>query len=209
MKVYRDWQLSGDDADAAAPVAAREAVAGVLLDCRRLGRRPRRRDGRLPAQHDGRRVLRARTRRWARGISAPCGPPRRWRGTSATPTSPTPVAISSSAAARGSTRNLFNGEYYEHQIRPPASAAAVAPSLLVGMGADDITKPDYQLGSGCLVDQLVGQYMAHVVGLGYLVEPEHVKTTLREHPQVQPADRHCTRISTSCAASRWPTKRRC
>ena len=46
------------------------------------------------------------------------------------------------------------------------------------MGADDITKPDYQLGSGCLVDQLVGQYMAHVVGLGYLVQPERVKTTL-------------------------------
>ena len=46
------------------------------------------------------------------------------------------------------------------------------------MGADDITKPDYQLGSGCLVDQLVGQYMSHVVGLGYLVKPEHVKTTL-------------------------------
>ncbi len=74
--------------------------------------------------------------------------------------------------------HLFNGEYYEHQIRPPASADAVAPSLLVGMGADDITKPDYQLGSGCLVDQLVGQYMAHVVGLGYLVQPERVKTTL-------------------------------
>ena len=40
------------------------------------------------------------------------------------------------------------------------SVADVAPSLLVGMGADDITKPDYQLGSGCLVDQLVGQYMS-------------------------------------------------
>ena len=74
--------------------------------------------------------------------------------------------------------HLFNGEYYEHQIQPPASASAVAPSLLVGMGADDITKPDYQLGSGCLVDQLVGQYMSHVVGLGYLVQPERVKTTL-------------------------------
>lgn len=74
--------------------------------------------------------------------------------------------------------NLFNGEYYRHDVRPPASADAVAPSLLVGMGADDITKPDYQLGAGCLVDQLVGQYMAHVLGLGYLIRPERVKTTL-------------------------------
>ena len=29
--------------------------------------------------------------------------------------------------------------------------------------------PDYQLGEGCLVDQLVGQYVAHVCGLGYLL----------------------------------------
>ena len=47
------------------------------------------------------------------------------------------------------------------------------------MGAKDITEPDYQLAKGCLVDQLVGQYMAHVCGLGYLVDPAHVRTTLR------------------------------
>jgi uncharacterized protein (DUF608 family) len=74
--------------------------------------------------------------------------------------------------------NLFNGEYYEHQIRPPKDKSAIAPSLLVGMGAKDPTNPDYQLGSGCLVDQLVGQYMAHVCGLGYLLEPANVRKTL-------------------------------
>jgi non-lysosomal glucosylceramidase len=74
--------------------------------------------------------------------------------------------------------NLFNGEYYEHQIRPPKDKSDIAPSLLVGMGATDPTKPDYQLGSGCLVDQLVGQYMAHVCGLGYLLEPANVSKTL-------------------------------
>jgi non-lysosomal glucosylceramidase len=74
--------------------------------------------------------------------------------------------------------NLFNGEYYEHQIRPPKDESQIAASLLVGMGAKDPLHPDYQLGSGCLVDQLVGQYMAHVCGLGYLVEPQHVRTTL-------------------------------
>jgi non-lysosomal glucosylceramidase len=74
--------------------------------------------------------------------------------------------------------NLFNGEYYEHQIRPPKDKSDIAPSLLIGMGAKDPTKPDYQLGSGCLVDQLVGQYMAHVCGLGYLLEPANVSKTL-------------------------------
>ncbi len=83
---------------------------------------------------------------------------------------------------RGKTwidQNLFNGEYYEHKIQPPKDKSEIAPSLLVGMGAKDITKPDYQLGSGCLVDQLVGQYMAHVCGLGYLLEPANIRKTLQ------------------------------
>jgi uncharacterized protein (DUF608 family) len=74
---------------------------------------------------------------------------------------------------------LFNGEYYEHEIRPPKDLKEIAPGLVVGMGSKDLTRPDYQLGQGCLVDQLVGQTMAHVCGLGYLVDPGHVRTTLR------------------------------
>jgi non-lysosomal glucosylceramidase len=74
--------------------------------------------------------------------------------------------------------NLFNGEYYEHKIRPPKDASQIAPSLRVGMGAKDVTNPDYQLGAGCLVDQLVGQYMAHVCNLGYLLKPDNIRKTL-------------------------------
>ncbi len=74
--------------------------------------------------------------------------------------------------------NLWNGEYYEHRVRAPESAEDVAPSLRLDMGAKVVTEPDYQLGQGCLVDQLVGQYMAHVCGLGYLVDPAHVRTAL-------------------------------
>lgn len=75
--------------------------------------------------------------------------------------------------------NLFNGEYYEHKVQPPASASAVAPSLLVGMGAKDPTKPEFQLGEGCLVDQLVGQFMARVCDLGSLVDAAHARTALQ------------------------------
>ena len=72
--------------------------------------------------------------------------------------------------------DLFNGDYYEHHILPPVDAA-IAPGLLIGMGAGDLSDPDLQLGAGCLVDQLVGQSMAHVCGLGYLLDPGHVRTT--------------------------------
>jgi hypothetical protein len=47
------------------------------------------------------------------------------------------------------------------------------------MGGSDQFNPDYQLGEGCLVDQLVGQFLAHVCGLGYLVDEGHIKTTLQ------------------------------
>ena len=74
--------------------------------------------------------------------------------------------------------NLFNGDYYEHEIRPAASRDSVYGMLISSMGAADPTEPALQLGAGCLVDQLVGQFMAHVCGLGYVVDERHVKRTL-------------------------------
>jgi uncharacterized protein (DUF608 family) len=36
----------------------------------------------------------------------------------------------------------------------------------------------YQVGAGCLSDQLLGQWMAHVVGKGYVLPEEHVKSAI-------------------------------
>lgn len=74
--------------------------------------------------------------------------------------------------------NLFNGEYYVHRLMVPKKEN-IPGEQLVGMGSTDYGNPDYQLGEGCLVDQLVGQYMAHVCGLGYLVKKENVEKTLK------------------------------
>ncbi len=74
--------------------------------------------------------------------------------------------------------NLFNGQWYEQQVRPPTTPPP--PELIISMnGTADVARLDVQLGSACLVDQLVGQYMAHVCGLGYLHDPKNVRTTLR------------------------------
>ncbi|GIZ09772.1 GH116 family glycosyl-hydrolase [Flavobacterium sp. UMI-01] len=75
-------------------------------------------------------------------------------------------------------KNLFNGEYYIHIIQPPKSRDEIAAPLLKGLESKDLENPAYQLGKGCLVDQLVGQFMAHICDLGYLTKEEHVKTTL-------------------------------
>ncbi|MBT3747586.1 MAG: hypothetical protein HOG34_01285, partial [Bacteroidetes bacterium] len=69
-------------------------------------------------------------------------------------------------------KNLFNGEYYEHQVLDPQTK-----ELITDYSAPNM--PMYQLAKGCLVDQLVGQYMAHICGLGYLAPKENIKTTLK------------------------------
>ena len=74
--------------------------------------------------------------------------------------------------------HLFNGEYYVQEVRSQVGKP-VAEGLSVGMGAEIIAEPLYQLGPGCLSDQLLGQYAASIAGLGYLANPEHVRETLR------------------------------
>jgi uncharacterized protein (DUF608 family) len=54
----------------------------------------------------------------------------------------------------------FNGEYYEQIIM-------------------DIDKYKYQYGKGCLADQIFGQQLAHVSSLGYILNPDHVRKTVK------------------------------
>ena len=75
--------------------------------------------------------------------------------------------------------NLFNGEYYIQEIQPPDNPDEVSSLLRVGMGSKELSEPTFQLGNGCLVDQLIGQYMSHICDLGYLVKKENVRTTLQ------------------------------
>jgi non-lysosomal glucosylceramidase len=73
---------------------------------------------------------------------------------------------------------LFNGEYYEHFVMPPRKAPR-SDLRYSDMGAQNLDNPELQLASGCLIDQLVGCYMAEVVGVGPLVNVDHVNTTLQ------------------------------
>ncbi len=76
------------------------------------------------------------------------------------------------SGSKWTDENLFNGEYYEHQVLDPKTKEIITDYSAPNM-------PKYQLAKGCLVDQLVGQYMAHICGLGYLAPEENIKTTLQ------------------------------
>jgi uncharacterized protein (DUF608 family) len=54
----------------------------------------------------------------------------------------------------------FNGEYYEQAL-------------------ENIDEYKYQYGKGCLADQLLGQQLAHVCDLGYLLDEGNVKKAVR------------------------------
>ena len=55
---------------------------------------------------------------------------------------------------------LWNGEYYVQRL-------------------PDVDAHKYQIGEGCLSDQLIGQFLAFVCGLGHLLPQEHVKEAAR------------------------------
>ncbi len=92
--------------------------------------------------------------------------------------------------------NLFNGEYYVQKVHG-IPVDQIAPVLRTKGGAEDPEHPDFQLGEGCLVDQLVGQYVADFAGLGWLLDPAKIrkaagaiyrynyKRTLYDHNSVQ------------------------
>ncbi len=177
MKVYREWQLSGDDtmlktlwpkikkAMAFAWIkggwdgdqdGVMEGVQHNTMDVEYLGPNPQMQFwylGALKASENMASYLGEKT------FSIKCG----------------------KLFAKGSRwvdENLFNGEYYQQKIVIPDSSN-IAPELIVGMGAKDFNNPAFQLGEGCLVDQLIGQMMSHVCGLGYLGKPENIQKTLQ------------------------------
>jgi uncharacterized protein (DUF608 family) len=73
--------------------------------------------------------------------------------------------------------NLYNGRYYIQKIQQPPADAAPMTAL-----SEEYRRanPRFQVGNGCLIDQLVGQYKANRAGLGDLLDRYHIRTAL-EH----------------------------
>jgi non-lysosomal glucosylceramidase len=74
-------------------------------------------------------------------------------------------------------QNLFNGDYYIQKVRG-IPRSQIAPATVGDMGADNPEQPEFQLADGCLADQLIGQYLADVAGLGPLLDATHIRKTL-------------------------------
>jgi hypothetical protein len=79
--------------------------------------------------------------------------------------------------SRWTDAHLFNGEYYFQKVRG-IPVNEIASGLRLGSGAKDPLHPDFQAGEGCLIDQLLGQYIAAIAGLGPLLDEAHIRTAL-------------------------------
>lgn len=86
------------------------------------------------------------------------------------------------AGAKWCDKHLFNGEYYEQEVRvgmeAPWPEDLRERALARGRDSVNAAWPQWQYGSGCLSDQLIGQWYARMLDLGDLYDPKHVKAAL-------------------------------
>ena len=174
MKLYRDWQLSGDDE---ALKAMWPKAKAALAFCWVEGGWDADQDGVMEGcQHNTMDVEyygpNPQMTGWYLGALRAAEEMAAYLGDDAF--AEKCRALFKSGSAWMDT-HLFNGDYYEHEIRLPGKKTVIADGLAVG---NPRTK-DWQLGGACLVDQLVGQYMSHVCGLGYLHNRTKVRKTLK------------------------------
>lgn len=79
-------------------------------------------------------------------------------------------------AARVEDR-LWNGEFYRQVIRTDLRPGTVDPRLYTAPSVL-CERPPHQLGGGCLIDQLLGVFLAEIYGLGEILPRERVRDVL-------------------------------
>jgi non-lysosomal glucosylceramidase len=96
-------------------------------------------------------------------------------------------------AAKGGAyvdRELFNGRYYAQKLDlsdrsvlttfdQSRRAGVLSEPFAEAYWSEEYGEIKYQIGQGCLTDQILGQWHADIVGLGDLLAPENVWTALK------------------------------
>jgi non-lysosomal glucosylceramidase len=87
-------------------------------------------------------------------------------------------------------RELFNGRYYAQKLDlsdrsmltpfdQNRKAGVLRDSFMEAYWSGEYSEIKYQIGDGCLTDQILGQWHADMAGLGDLLDPEKVRTALK------------------------------
>lgn len=178
LKLYRDWKLSGDD----------KWLAGLWPACRRSiefawieGGWDGDRDGLAEgAQHNTMDVEyygpTPVIQGWYLGALAAAAVMAEAAGDEDFAATCRTVLAS---GQRATETRLFNGEFYQQEIIPPGDFSRVAPRLRSdALGAQRADLPEFQIGGGCITDQLIGDTYARLVGAGPVLDEQHAHTAL-------------------------------
>jgi non-lysosomal glucosylceramidase len=96
-------------------------------------------------------------------------------------------------AAKGSAYvdcELFNGRYYTQKLNlsdrsvltsfdQGRNAGVLSDSFMEAYWSEEYGQIKYQIGDGCLTDQILGQWHADIAGLGDLLSAKNVRTALK------------------------------
>ncbi|WEK52133.1 MAG: GH116 family glycosyl-hydrolase [Candidatus Kaistia colombiensis] len=85
---------------------------------------------------------------------------------------------------------LFNGRYFAQgldlsdkafiqRFDSDRAAGVLADSFMDAYWSEEYREIKYQIGEGCLTDQILGQWHADLAGLGDLIAPDKVRTALK------------------------------
>ena len=75
--------------------------------------------------------------------------------------------------------NLFNQEYFYHRIDLKDKSITDSFGCSDDYWNEDVQEIRHQIGEGCALDQLLGQWHANVIGLGDIFDKEQRKTALK------------------------------
>ncbi len=78
--------------------------------------------------------------------------------------------------------NLWDKDFYVQRIEPRAGDTGPHYQPIFEVGAEVGLSPDqppHQFGLGCLSDQLIGQWYAHMLDFGYVLDETHVRQTMK------------------------------
>ncbi|OCT12791.1 hypothetical protein A8709_32795 [Paenibacillus pectinilyticus] len=75
-------------------------------------------------------------------------------------------------------KHLFNGEYYHQSVNLKDRTLLEKFEAEQTYWNEETQEMKYQIAEGCEIDQVIGQWFAHIVGLGYVFEKDQVKTAL-------------------------------
>jgi uncharacterized protein (DUF608 family) len=75
--------------------------------------------------------------------------------------------------------NLFNGDYYYHKVNLNDKQMLESFDAVNPYWSEEHSEIKYQVGEGCVIDQLLAQWHAELYGLGEIFDIPQTKTALR------------------------------